>query len=266
MSGRLRQARGAARRVRSLLTIELERAWRTRTTWVLAAAMILVAGLVSAGATHQAAATVTARPGAPVALPDPINELRAAFGGVATLRVFVMLLGVLCVTTEYHHGDIVWRYLAEPSRGIVVTAKAIACALVGALLALLTLQAALLVMCVYGSPGATLGLSHAEAIHRVAGSVAGVALAGVVGVGIGAAVRNQTAAVVGTLVVVLVAEPVLTALLPKVAAFLPTSAASAAAGNAGAGAIGWAGGLALTAAYAAGAVVTGALVCSRRDL
>jgi ABC-2 type transport system permease protein len=247
------------RRVRSLLTIELERAWRTRTTWVLAAAMLVVAALVSVGATHQAAAV-----GDGLNLADPVDELRTAFGGVATLRIFVMLLGVLCVTTEYHHGDIVWRYLAEPSRAVVITAKAVACALIGALLALFTLQISFLLMCLFGSPGATLGLTDGEALQRVAGSVASVALAGVLGVGIGAAVRNQTAAVVGTLIAVLVAEPVLSALAPVVADFLPGGAASAAAGNAGA--VGWLPGLALSAGYAAAAAVTGSYLCSRADV
>lgn len=253
------------RRVRALLAIELERTWRTRTTWVLSAAMLVVAGLVAAGATHHSVAGAsTLAASAPVAVDNPVNELRTAFGGVAALRVFVMLLGVLSVTTEYHHGDIVWRFLAEPRRGVVVAAKAVSCALVGALLAVLTLQAAFLVMCLYGSPGATLGLTVGEATHRVVGSVVGVALAGVMGVGIGAAIRNQTAAVVGTLIAVLVAEPVVTALLPKVAAYLPTAAASAAAGNGGSA--GWAVGFAVSAVWAAASVVTGSVLCARTDL
>jgi hypothetical protein len=252
---------GLLGRTRALVTIELERSWRSRTTWVLAAAMLVVAALVSVGATQQAQAAASTES---LSMPNPVDELRAAFGGVATLRVFVLLLGVLCVTTEYHHGDIVWRYLAEPSRGVVVAAKAVACALIGALLAVLTLQAAFLVMCAYGSPGATIGLSQGEALHRVAGAVASVALAGVLGVGIGAAVRNQTAAIVGTLIAVLVAEPTLTALAPNLAAFLPGAAASAAAGTATA--IGWVAGLALSAGYAVAAVVTGSILCSRADV
>ena len=249
------------RRVRSVVGPELERAWRTRTTWVLTGAMLAVAILVSLGATQQAAAAPS---GGALSIPNPLDELRTAFGGVATLRVFVILLGVLSVTTEYHHGDIVWRYLTEPSRPVVVTAKAASSALVGALLAVLTLQVALLVMCAFGSPGATLGLTSGEAVHRVFGSVATVALGGVLGVGIGAAVRNQTAAVLGTLVAVLVAEPVLTALAPGVADFLPSAAASAAAGNAAA--MSWLAGLGLSAVYAVGAVVAGGVLCARADV
>ncbi|MCA1676532.1 MAG: hypothetical protein LC799_31620 [Actinobacteria bacterium] len=246
------------RRIHSLLTIELERAARTRTTWILAGAMLVVAALVSLAATSQAAAAAT------TALPAPVQELRTAFGGVAALRVFVVLLGVLCVTSEYHHGDIVWRYLAEPSRALVVATKAASCALIGALLGVLALQLGFLAVAVHGSPGATLGLSSVEAWHGVAGAVVGAALAGVLGVGIGAAVRNQTAALVGTLVIFLLVEPVITALAPKAASFLPSAAASAAAG--GASPLGWIGGLALFAGYAVMAVVVGGLLCARSDV
>ena len=256
-------------RTRSLITIELERAWRTRTTWVLAGAMIAVTALVTFGATHQAAlpgsgtaagaATTTAAAVAP-----PVQELRMVLSGIAALRIFVVLLGILCVTTEYQHGDIVWRFLAEPSRAVVIAAKAGACAVIGALLGIVTLQIGTLIEVGFGGPGATFGLSSGEAVHAVAGAVLSAALAGVLGVGIGAAVRNQTAAVVGALVGVLLVEPVLGALVPKVSAYLPTAAAAAASGHAAA--LGWLGGLVLSGAYAGLAVIGGGVLCARRDV
>ena len=253
-------------RTRSLVTIELERAWRTRTTWVVAGAMVVVAGLVTFGATHQAHVLSTPAGATPTAaaLPAPVQELRSTLSGVAALRIFVVLLGILTVTREYQHGDVVWRYLAEPSRAVVVAAKAAACALIGALLGVLTLQLGTLIEIGFGAPGATFGLSPAEALHAIAGSVLAAALAGVLGVGIGAAVRNQTAAVVGTLVAVLLVEPVLTALVPGAGAFLPTGAAAAAAGHSAA--LGWVAGLLVSAGYAGVAVVGGGLLCVRRDV
>ncbi|MDQ4098125.1 MAG: hypothetical protein M3144_09690, partial [Actinomycetota bacterium] len=164
----------------------------------------------------------------------------------------------------FHHGDIVWRCLAEPSRGVLVAAKAAACGLIGALLGLLAVQIGILIEVGFGSPGATFGLTSSEALQAVAGSVAGAALAGVLGVGIGAAVRNQTAAVVGTLVAVLLVEPVLTSLVPGAGAFLPSAAASAAAGHAAG--MGATAGLLLTAGYAALAAGAGGVLCARRDV
>lgn len=252
-------------RTRALMMIELDRAWRTRTTWIVAAAMLGVAALVTLGAaTSGAIGRAAGAAPAAATMPAPVQELRTALSGLAALRVFVVLLGILCVTTEFHHGDIVWRFLAEPSRAVVVAAKGGACALIGAFLGLLVVQVGILIEVGFGSPGATFGLSSSEALQAVAGSVFGAALAGVLGVGIGAAVRNQTAAVVGTLVAVLLVEPLLSSLAPQAGAFLPSAAAAAAAGHAAA--MGWSAGLALSAGYAALAVIVGGVLCVRRDV
>lgn len=240
------------RRVQSLVAIELERSSQTRTTWSVAGATLAVAGLVAYAAIHPAgAATGGAAPAGQVA--------RAAFGGVGALRVLVVLLGVLSVTSQYHHGDVVWRYLADPSRGLFVAAKAIACAVVGALLGLAVLQLAAALVVVHGP----VGLSSFEAAGTVAGTVLGMALAGALGVGIGAAVRTQTAAVVGTLVAVLLVEPLVTAIAPAVGRFLPSAAAGA---SGGAGSLAWPVGLALYAGYAAAAVAAGTVFCRRADV
>jgi hypothetical protein len=242
----------------ALVKIELERAWRTRTTWIVAGAMVFVAALVVYGAVHPAAAASGVAPAGPVAAGQ---EIRAAVSGVATLRVFVMLLGVLCVTSQYHHGDIVWRYLADPSRTLYVVTKAVATAVIGAFLGLVVLQLAAVMTVVHAG---SLGLSSGEAARTVAGTVAGMVLAGVLGVGVGAAVRSQTAAVVGTLVAVLLVEPLITAVAPAVASYLPSAAAGTASGAGGA--LGWAAALALFGGYAAAASVAGAVLCGRGDV
>ena len=245
-------------------TFELERAGRSRTTHVLAAALLAVAALVAFGATQQAGAGPATGAGAAAAAAaaDPGHTARLAFGGVAALRVFIVLLGVLCVTSEYHHGDIVWRCLAEPSRLVLMTAKAAACAVVGAVLGLAALQVGAFLTLVQSGGG--LGLGGGEAARIVAGSVLGAALAGALGVGIGAALRNQTVAVVGTLVAVLVVEPVLSALVPALGDYLPSAAAAAAAG--GAAGFGWFLGLVLFAGYAAAAVAAGSWLSAQRDV
>ncbi|HTJ75034.1 MAG TPA: hypothetical protein VL337_06685 [Acidimicrobiales bacterium] len=244
-------------RGRDLVEIELERATRTRTTWTIAGAMVFVAGLVVYGAVHPAAAST----GTGGAGPTAAQEIRAAVSGVGTLRVFVTLLGVLLVTSQYHHGDIVWRYLADPSRALFVASKAVACAVIGAFLGLVVLQLAAVMTVVHAG---SLGLSRGEAASTVAGTVGAMALAGILGVGVGASVRSQTAAVVGTLVAVLLVEPLVTAVAPAVGAYLPSAAAGAAAG--GGAALGWAAGLALYAGYAAAAAATGVILCRRSDV
>lgn len=242
-------------RTKALVDMELERAWRTRTTWTVAGGMLAVAVLVAYGATHGSAGPVPAA-----------QELRDALSGVATLRVFVMLLGVLAVTSQYHHGDIVWRYLADPSRRFFVAAKAAASAVIGAFLGLAVLQVAAILALLDAGPGGVgaLGLTTGDVAQSVGGTVLGMALAGVVGVGIGAAVRSQTAAVVGTLVAVLLVEPLITAVAPAIGALLPSAAAAAAAG--GTAPMGWGVGMALTVAYAAVAATAGTMLCARHDV
>jgi ABC-2 type transport system permease protein len=217
-------------RTKALLDMELERAWRTRTTWTVAGGMLAVAVLVAYGATHGSAGPVPAA-----------QELRDALTGVAALRVFVMLLGVLAVTSQYHHGDIVWRYLADPSRRFFVAAKAAASAVIGAFLGLAVLQVAAILALLDAGPAGVGGLelTSGDLAQSVGGTVLGMALAGVVGVGIGAAVRSQTAAVVGTLVAVLLVEPLITAVAPAVGALLPSAAAAAAGRRPWAGAWAW---------------------------
>lgn len=236
---------------RSLVSLEVERAVKTRTTWVLAGAMLVLAVIVAAGANHQAVAGAAAPAG---------ENFRRALDGIASLRVFVVLLGVLCVTSEYHHGDIVWRYLAEPGRSNLVRAKAGAWAVIGSLLGLGALQLGALLS--HSHLGG--GLSSSVATHTVVGAVLCAGLAGALGVGIGAALRNQTTAVVGTLVAVLVVEPLIASIAPGVGAFLPSAAAAAASGHPST--LGWGAGLLVFAGYTVAAVALGGRLCTRNDV
>jgi ABC-2 type transport system permease protein len=243
------------RRMKALVAVELERTWRSRTTWVLAGAMLAVAALLALGTERQPALGVG---GGGV-------QVTTVLASVAFLRLFVMLVGIVSVTSEYQHGTIVWRCLTEPSRPALVTAKAAACALLGGLFGLAALQVALLVSLLRTGTGlAGLGLSSGDAVPLVVGSVVGAALAGVLGVGIGAAVRSQTAAVVGTLLAVLLIEPAVTAVAPGVATYLPTASAGAAVGSAAA--IGWVAGLALFTVYAAAAAAAGGILSTWADI
>lgn len=224
-------------RVRAQIRVEEDRCWRTRTTWVLAGSMLVVAGLVAFGA----------------------KDRNAVFSGVAALRIFVVLLGVLSVTSEHQHGEVVWRYLIEPGRSVHIAAKAFTTGVIGMVLGVASLAVGV------GVTMVRLGLpANPGAPKAVFGAVLGVALAGVLGVGIGAAVRNQTAAVAGTLVAVLLIEPLVTAVAPAVGAYLPGAAAAAVAG----GAVGaaWIASGVTTIAYAAVALLLGADLINRSDV
>jgi ABC-2 type transport system permease protein len=95
----------------------------------------------------------------------------------------------------------------------------------------------------------------------------GPALCGLVGVGVAALVRNQVAALVGTLVWVLVVEGLLLSLLhaPSLGKWLPSAAAAAITSPGGAYLSRW-GGTLLLAGYALALALVGTRLVVRRDI
>jgi hypothetical protein len=105
------------------------------------------------------------------------------------------------------------------------------------------------------------------------GRVVGVALlaaglCGLVGVGVGALVRNQVAALVGTLVWVLVVEGLLMSLLhaPSLGKWLPSAAAKAAITSPGGAQLSRLAGTLLLAGYALALALVGTRLVVRRDI
>jgi len=141
---------------------------------------------------------------------------------------FAALLGVLAFTGEFRHGTIRPTLLATPRRGRVVLAKIVASTAAGALLGVLGVALSFgvgrLVMSIRGIPAV---LDHRDLALAIGGSVAVSALWGALGAGVGAAVRNQVAAIVGLLVWALLVENILFALLPGVGRYLPGQASNA---------------------------------------
>jgi ABC-2 type transport system permease protein len=152
------------------------------------------------------------------------NVVRSAGAGM----FFVLVLGILGFTGEWRHKTITATFLVSPERGRVVVAKLAVHALAGlafaALSSALTLAVALPWLAVKEVPLAGRG-------DDVALTVLGVLLAstlyGLVGVGVGALVRNQVAAVTVSLLWLLVVEGLLVGLLPSVGRWLPSGAATA---------------------------------------
>ena len=143
----------------------------------------------------------------------------------STAGVFSALAGIMLVTSEYRFGTIRPTFLFNPRRSRVLAAK---------------LAAGLLAGIVFGVVGEGLGfaigyaslagrgidynLDAAQTALLLLGALAGVALWGALGVGIGAIVRNQVGAIVGLLAWGLIAENLLFAFVPSVGRFAPVHA------------------------------------------
>jgi len=232
---------------------EFRKLGSVRSPWLLLAAgpLIVVAGITgliqSGGNVH-----------------DPAVQSRAlAHVGLAAL--FTLLFGIMAVAGEYRHGTITDTFLSSPARGRVIAAKLASYGLVGAAAGLVSSVVAIGVTAAWWA--AEGGSFHPGAggtwLTLGGGLAANVAFA-VIGVGVGALIRNLVAAVAAALAWIALVEGTAGQIAgPGPARWLPFYA-SEALGRTNLSAAGhllpqWAGGLVLAgyaAAFAAAAVVT----------
>ncbi|MFC5144784.1 hypothetical protein [Streptomyces aureoversilis] len=108
----------------------------------------------------------------------------------------LLLLGITAMTQEYRYRTIVPAFLTTPARWRVLAAKAAAVAAVGVVLSVVT-QSIWVGAGLVRHGAAAMHLERASEVARLYGVTAlGVALLGVLGLALGAIVRNSTAALV----------------------------------------------------------------------
>lgn len=170
--------------------------------------------------------------------PDPQSQALHDLKTVADVRTLLsigglsatlaLVLGATMTTSEYRYGTAGTTYLATPRRAGVVTAKMLAAVPVGALFGLVGGSVPLLVALAWfaakdhGVPlDGTIPLEILQiGLQALFGAVMGVA--------VGAVLRNQVAAIVGLLVWVLVVESILSGLIPATAKWFPFGGAAGA--------------------------------------
>jgi ABC-2 type transport system permease protein len=194
--------------MRALVSAELLKLRTTRTAFWFLASIVLLTLAVNA---------------ANLATADFLDEedLETALSGAGVGAALLMILGIVGTTGEYRHGTITSALLATPERTRLVAAKLLAYLITGAVLGG-TAMAATFAMGIpwLSARDAPLELLEAgDYLELVARGVALSALSGAIGVGIGAIVRNQVAAVVGTLVYLFILEPVVSVISNDVAAY-----------------------------------------------
>ena len=131
-----------------------------------------------------------------------------AFATAANVVVLFLILGIIGMTQEYRHRTATPTFLTTPRRGQVVVAKLVAYALAAAPFALLVLAVNYVVVALHaGARGAAPALTG-DNLRVLAGSGLALVIYAVIGVGVGALLRNQVGAIVGSLVYLFVVEPV----------------------------------------------------------
>lgn len=188
--------------------------------------------------------------------------------GIAAVSALIsLILGIVSSAGEYAHGTISHTFLVMPVRERVVAAKVVSAALAGAALALFSAAfawgfAALLL----SARSVPLHLGSRVALYLLLGTIGAAAIAGALGVGLGAVLRRQTAAVVIALVWLLVAEPLLA--IAGIQKYAPGHAVAAVveAGANGSDVLSFWPGLALALAYTVGFAVVGGAAVKRADI
>jgi ABC-2 type transport system permease protein len=188
----------------------------------------LLAGAVAMAALGVVAVILTAGDeggGPPL---ETAEGVRNVFGNVGSVSILTLVLGILVVTGELRHGTVTQTFLVTPARSRVIGAKVVAMALAGVAFAGMAsvVVLAIAVPWLAGEDAAVPLLSGDLLLPLAAGS-ASTALFAIIGVGVGALIRHQVAAVVTALVWQFVLEGTLVALLPSVGKWLPQGAARA---------------------------------------
>jgi ABC-type transport system involved in multi-copper enzyme maturation permease subunit len=140
------------------------------------------------------------------------------------------VLGVLGVTTEFRYQTITPTVLQTPSRWAIVSAKMITYAVVGVLYAAVCLLVQLAIAVPWlNAKGVDYSLGADGVPHALAGVFVVLALLGIVGLGIGALLRNQIVAVTVGVIFLVVLQNVFLAIpgIKHIYPYLPAGAAEA---------------------------------------
>jgi ABC-type transport system involved in multi-copper enzyme maturation permease subunit len=241
---------------------ELLKLRSTRTNVVLLAWMVGLVALVVA--LHVLSFSVSA-----LSLGD--NQMKILGLGTSIGALFAALLGAMSITGEFRTGTIRPTFLVTPQRTRVVAAKVAASMLLGVGIGVIaTALTAAAEAAGLAARGVDIELGGGDYAQLLAGGALTGAFFAAIGVGVGAVLRSQVAAVAGLCVWLLFLEPLLLGDVPSVAKYAPEASAGAVAGaiqsQIADTLIAPALGVVLLVAYAALASVAGALLITRRDV
>ena len=197
--------------------------------------------------------------------PTTAQEKKDALNVGGALSVPLLLFGIVGATGEFRHRTIAPAVLISPHRGRLTLARLIAyvftALLVGVAMVIVALVIGLPLLS--GQPGPDLAGDDYTTV--IGGGILTAMLCCALGVGIGVLIRNQVAGVVGSLVWLLIIDP----LLPLIADDLAKGSILGAAGTLGGAQsdeVSWAGALLVLGLWSGVFMLAGLLVDARRDV
>jgi len=176
-------------------------------------------------------------------------------------------MGIITTAGEYRHNTITAALLITPQRRQLIAAKTIAIAIVGAGIAVIATAVTLTVSLPWlVAKGVHPALLSSDVAGVLLGSATVMMLFGLIGIGLGAIVRNQIAAVVGSLVWLLVVENLLVSVFPAIGKWLSFGASASRIGSSDAGLLPAGAAAVLLIGYAAAFIATGIHLTATRDV
>lgn len=155
------------------------------------------------------------------------SDVPGIFASSRDASIAVFVLGVLGVTTEFRYQTITPTVLVTPSRWTLITAKMIAYAIIGAgyALACVALELAMSLPWL-ASRGISFDLGDPDLRRALFGLFLVLALYGIIGLGVGALLRNQIVAVTVGVVFLLILQNILIAIpgVREAWAYMPAGA------------------------------------------
>lgn len=148
-------------------------------------------------------------------------------GAAGSSSIFILILGIIGMTSEYRHMTITSTFLVTPKRPRVLVAKGLTYALLGAALGLIAFITSFAVTLIALMTDDHAPIDPIIALQILGGVVLAFAIYAFVGVSVGALIRNQVAAIVGALVWVLIVEALLTVFVDWIGKWLPGGALDA---------------------------------------
>lgn len=221
---------------------EFQKVFTTRMWWLLAILLVAYVAFLAGGfgaflgwAVENPDAAASA---GQTQLPPGMNLAPLVYSFASSIGyVFPVLLGALAVTGEFRHMTLTPTFLAEPHRSTVLAAKFVSQLIVGAGLGVVAFATSV------GTGAAALaafgldtGLDSSDTWALVGRGVIAMALWGAIGVGLGALVPNQVAAIVIVIAFTQFVEPILriastlSDVTASIGQFLPGAASDALVG------------------------------------
>jgi ABC-type transport system involved in multi-copper enzyme maturation permease subunit len=193
-----------------LVRAEWTKLFTTRVWIGLLLGACVLAGGFSALFTGLAGVSQNGQPGLPAVGTPDYEQLVFSVG--ANASVLLLILGIIGMTQEYRHRTATPTFLTTPRRGKVVIGKLLAYALVAVPFALLILAVNVLVVEIYAGARGDAPALNADNLQTLGAAGLVLVVFSVIGVGIGALLRNQVGAIVGSLVYLYVVEPIVSSI------------------------------------------------------